>query len=206
MVRQLTISPQKLWTKPLMKEVHYQLTIFQGQTIRQKGSRPAQSREEVDGQSSTQQQAVMQNMTVNLTPMESRKWKPRWCRPDSTFVCESEKHAIRQKMQSKVPAGRHPFRCHPALCLVKEIHEWCMAEVQKVQNKNLFCWAFGCDICHQMVRVNVETMVCCSDLILQERLRLALGLQFTDLLYPVNLHLRASSFFYGLLPCFKKHQ
>lgn len=135
---ELTISPQKLWTKPLMKEVHYQQTIFQSQTIWQKGSRPAQSREEVDGQSSTQQQAVMQNMIVNLTPMGSSsgrpvsKWKPRWCRPDSTFVCESEKHATRQKMQSKVPAGRRPFRCHPALCLVKEIHEWCMSEIQKV--------------------------------------------------------------------------
>lgn len=73
MVRQLTISPQKLWTKPLMKEVHCQQTIFQSQTIWQKGSRPAQSREEVDGQSSTQQQVVMQNMTVNLTYGEQQR-------------------------------------------------------------------------------------------------------------------------------------
>lgn len=48
-----------------------------------------------------------------------------------------------RRCESNCLPVRRPSRCHPAVCLVKEIHEWGVSE-------SLLCWAFGCD---QMVLV-----------------------------------------------------
>lgn len=159
--------------------------------------------------SPTQQQVVVQNMTPCLTcmgrssdtqPTSVCKRKPRWNRPDSTFICESQKHAKRQKMQSKVPAGRRPLT-------VDVILRWvCISvQVQKVQNQNLLFRALGCQICHQMLRVTGNNgLSVWSDSTGTFRS----GSRFTVYGYSISCEPPsvASSTLYGLLPCFKKLQ